>query len=243
MIQIAVCDDDKREVKGLKKRLAEYESNSDVSFQTSFYDKPEELLRDLEDSAACEIYLLDILMPGVSGIEIGRKIREKNENAVIIYVTSSPDFALDAFGVFAQRYLLKPVKEEDFRKVMDYAVMCSKQVPRFFSVKTSDGQQMFMYDDIEFIENKSRAIHIHTREGQEIKSKFIRQSFESLMQDVLLENNFIQVHKSYIINMEYVQVYSYNQLTMQSGELIPVSRNRQVEVKRKYLQYMSDNRR
>lgn len=243
MIQIAVCDDDKREVKELKKRLAEYESNSDASFQTSFYDKSEELLRELESTAACEIYLLDILMPGISGIEIGRKIREKNENAVIIYITSSPDFALDAFGVFAQRYLLKPVKEEDFRKVMDYAVACSKQVPRFFSIKTSYGQQSFMYEDIEFIENKSRMIHIHTREGKEIISKFIRQSFESLMQEVLLEDNFIQVHKSYIINMECVQIYRSNQLTMQSGKLVPVSRNRQVEVKRKYLQYLSDNRR
>ncbi len=150
------------------------------------------------------------------------------------------DYAFYAFRVFAQRYLLKPMKQKEFEEAMDFAVNQMTEKKKIFSVNTSKGIQRILYDDIEYIESISRTLQISVTSGEMIVSRFLRNSFEDDMEELLKSRNFIQVHKSFIVNVSHVKIYRRNQMVMQSEKIIPISKSKQTEVKRFYLKYISD---
>ena len=180
-------------------------------------------------------------MPQMNGIELGQSVRKADAQAVIIYLTSTMDFAYQAFGVFAQRYLLKPLKEPELYEAMDFAAANIHKLHMALNVNTSDGIQRVFYHEIEYVENAARALHIFATDGKEIVSRLLRRSFENDMECLLQSREFIQTHKSFIVNLNYVKLYSQGQITMRSGAQIPVSKSRQSETKRAYLQYISEH--
>lgn len=239
MIQIALCDDDQNTLDCLEKKIVWYAKEKTVDLYINKFDRAKELKEQLEQKKDYQIYLLDILMPDIDGISLGKVIREQNERAVIIYLTSSADYALSAFGVFAQRYLLKPIKQNEFYEAMDFAVEYAVQKQKILYVNTADGNRKLLYEEIEYIENVSRTLHILVADGEQVISRFLRRSFEHDMAELLKSGDFIQVHKSFIVNFHYIELYSQSQVVMKSKRLIPISRSRQTEVKRAYLKYIA----
>lgn len=239
MIQIALCDDDQKMLHDLEERIARYAEERVVDLHVNKFYQAKELEEQLKKKREYQIYFLDILMPDMDGIEIGKVIRKQNERAIIIYLTSSVDYALQAFGVFAQRYLLKPIKQKEFYEAMNFAVEQTLQKQKILHINTADGIRGILYDKIEYIENVSRTLHISEMDGESVISRFLRRSFESDMAELLENENFIQVHKSFIINLRWIKLYSQSQIVMCSEKLIPISRSKQTEVKRAYLQYIS----
>ncbi len=101
MLMVAICDDDASEVKKIEDFVRAYNGDFDITVYTS----SKELARAIEEGAAFDVYLLDIVMPKPDGIELARIIRQTDETAVIIYLTSHDGRALDAFSVRASQYL------------------------------------------------------------------------------------------------------------------------------------------
>ena len=97
------------------------------------------------------------------GIELGQVIRQSDEQAVIICLTSSKDFAYQAFGIYAQRYLLKPLDTERLYEAMDFAISDLCQKIRLLSINTAEGIQKISYQEIEYIENSARTLHVFKR--------------------------------------------------------------------------------
>ncbi|MDE6203237.1 MAG: LytTR family transcriptional regulator, partial [Lachnospiraceae bacterium] len=93
---------------------------------------------------------------------------------------------------------------------------------------------------IEYIENVSRILDIHLADGESIRSIFIRKSFDSEIEGLLKGNSFLQVHKSFVINMKYVKTLTQNNVIMESGKSIPISKARSAGVKKEYLLYVSE---
>ena len=106
----------------IKRLLTKYiENNDKIQFEAEYYLYSAELYRRIQARALGDIYILDMIMDGKTGIDIGALIRSIDKRSIIIYITSSDDFALEAYGVHAVRYLLKPVQEELFVEALDYA--------------------------------------------------------------------------------------------------------------------------
>ena len=207
----------------------------------STFSQAADLENQIHSGEAYEIYILDMLMPQRNGIEIGQEIRKSDERAVIIYLTSSMDFAYQAFGVFAQRYLLKPMNEAELFESLDFAVELVRKTQKLLYVNTAQGIQQIFYHEIEYVENSARALHIFAVNGEEIVSRLLRKSFENGISCLLSSSEFIQTHKSFIVNLSQVRLYELNLMTMRSGAQIPISKSRQTQVKRAYLKYISDN--
>ena len=239
MIQIALCDDDQKMLDCLEEKIVWYAKEKTVDLYINKFGRAKELKAQLEQKKDYQIYLLDILMPDMDGIALGKVIREQNERAVIIYLTSSVDYALSAFGVFAQRYLVKPVKQNEFYEAMNFAVEHALQKQKALYINTADGNRKILYEEIEYIENVSRTLHISVAGKEQITSRFLRRSFEHDMVELLKSRDFIQVHKSFIVNFRYIEIYNQSQIVMNSKRLIPISRSRQAEVKRAYLKYIA----
>lgn len=179
-------------------------------------------------------------MPEVNGVELGKIIRKRDERAVIIYLTSFMDYAFQAFGVFAQRYLLKPMEHREFEEAMDYAIEQVSQEQKTFNINTVDGIRLVQYHNIEYVESAFRTLQVTMADGEKVISRFLRKSFEDDMGELLERKNFIQVHKSFIVNLNYVKIYHRSHMIMQSEKVIPISKSKQAEVKRMYLKYVSE---
>lgn len=117
-MRIAICDDLPEQIKKIKCAVESFLLHrTDVFFEIESFDKAFDFL-DAQEKSNYEIVLLDICMPGLLGTDIAREIRKKRDNTEIIFLTTSDEFALDAFGVNAAHYLLKPFSQVEFNDAM-----------------------------------------------------------------------------------------------------------------------------
>lgn len=114
MIHIAICDDSKQERQILAALFKRYQELHATPLQIHIFQNGFSLLDAIDQGKRFDITILDILMPGENGIEIARNIRASGTDTEIIFLTSSPEYAVDSYEVKAQNYLLKPVTEEKF---------------------------------------------------------------------------------------------------------------------------------
>ncbi len=240
-MKLVICDDNLEDLAKLKRLLQIYRRRCpDIRIETELFSDAAPLLQQIRREEPADIYILDILLSDLTGIDLGTEIRKKNGKSVIIYVTSSDSFALDAYNIFAARYLLKPVDENRFFETMDYALFNSgTKTQLVYLVKTKNGLESIPYPEIEYIENCSRKLEIHLVNKDKITSIYMRQSFEEETKELLTAKNFIYVHKSFLINLNCVRKLSQSHLVMNSGASIPVSRKRIPDVKKEYLLFVS----
>ena len=241
-MKIVICDDSIEDLIKIEKLLRKYMgSYTNTEIEVEKYSNPSQLYNKICGKELADIYILDMLMDEKSGIDIGNRNRKADSKNVIIYVTSSDEFALDAYRVQAARYLLKPIKEEEFFEALDYALASTeiKNGPLYL-VKTKGGFVSIPYSKIEYIENASRVLDIHLTDGENIKSIFIRKSFDTEIEELLNDKSFLQVHKSFVINLKHVKRLTMNNVVMESGKSIPVSKARSAGAKKEYLIFASE---
>ncbi|MDE7322579.1 MAG: LytTR family DNA-binding domain-containing protein [Lachnospiraceae bacterium] len=241
-MKIVVCDDSMEDLVEIEGLLEEYKkNNTDIKFDVIRFTDSSALYQKIQEGELGDIYILDMIMSDKTGIDIGSLIRSTNERSVIIYITSSDDYALEAYGVRAVRYLLKPVRGELFFEALDYAVSDAAKVKKDaeYPVKTKEGLVFVPYSKIEYIENYSRVLNVWLTDGKIVKSIFIRKSFDEEVKVIAEDRNFLQVHKSFLVNLNYVKKLASGNIVMHSGRSIPVSRTRAADVKKEYLLFVS----
>ncbi len=240
-MKIVVCDDSLEYLLKIEKLLLKYqELNPGRNFEIEKYSDALKLCNKIQKKEIADVYILDIIMSDTTGIDIGNLLKKTKEGCVIIYITSSDDFALEAYGVHAIRYLLKPVKEGHFFEALDYAMSYTEtKKDALYLVKTKDGLVSVPYGKIEYIENVSRILEICLTDGEKLKSIFIRKSFDEEIIDLEKEKSFIKVHKSFLVNMKYIKKLSKDSIIMESGANLPVSKKNAAFVRKEYLLFVS----
>lgn len=241
-MKIVVCDDSIEDLAEIEGLLAKYkEINSNINIEIEQFSDAVELYQRIQEKNMADIYILDMIMSEKTGIDIGTLIRNSDKESIIVYITSSDDFAMEAYGVCAVRYLLKPVSEEQFFEALDYALSLTRLEKEItYPVKTKDGLIAVPYSKIEYIENYSRVLNICLTDGECIKSIFIRKSFDEEIKEIAQDKRFMQVHKSFLVNMNYVNKLTQSSILMESGKSIPVSKKRAADVKKEYLLYVNE---
>lgn len=242
-MKITICDDSIKDLLHTEKLLLKYKSlHPDKEFELEKFSDPSRLYQKISTGKLTDIYILDMLMPRRTGIDIGNLIRMSGCESVIIYITSSEDYALDAYSVHAVRYLLKPIDENRLFEALDYSFSYAKlRVDSLCLIKTKEGLLQRPYSKIEYVENAGRKLEVHMTDGEILKSLFIRKSFEEETQEIAAQRNFLQIHKSFLVNLDYVKQLTPDSIIMESGKRLPVSRAKAATVKREYLLFVSGN--
>lgn len=241
-MKIVICDDNIEDLIKIEKLINQYiKLYPNLEILTEKYSDPRKLYNRICEKDLADIYLLDMIMSEKTGIDLGRQLLKSSSDSIIIYITSSTDFALDAYSLHAERYLLKPLRETDLFEALDYA-LSSREIKKgpVFLIKTREGLVSAPHSKIEYVENVSRTLEIHLTDKEIIKSIFIRKSFDEEIEELLWDKNFLQVHKSFVINLKYVKKLLPNSVVMESGITIPVSKKRTAEVKKEYLLFYSE---
>ena len=156
MIRIAVCDDDTEFLKSIVSIIEDWSGQSRIPVEICCFDNGDDLITQ-NTIRRIDIIFLDIIMPLFSGMETAKEIRKRDTAVQIIFLTSSPEFALESYDVKAKGYLLKPVDEEKLRELL-YDCSHNLQEERHLVLKTKFGYQKLYYHDIEYIEVQNKVV-------------------------------------------------------------------------------------
>ena len=217
MYRIAICDDEKSSAAFAAELLDKYRrEHPKLEFKVDTFYSSLDLL-EAAGKKPYDIYLLDIYVDKLSGIEIAESIKESNESAKIIFMTSSNAFYKDAFRIQAVHYLEKPILEQDFFEAMDR--VCITNDIRYLTVRESGEVSKINIDDILYIESEDHYKRIVTTQ----KSFFVRSTMQTLMDEINCEY-FHAFGMKTIINLKKVLKITKDVVTMDDGAKFPVPR-------------------
>lgn len=240
MLRIAICDDDIKELENTYKMICEFaETKPEIDFYIRRFQSAYDMLECINTGINFNIYILDVIMPLMNGIDVGAKIREKDENAVIIYLTTSPDYAVKSYSVFAFQYLLKPVNQKELFIFLGKAIdKINFKAFQSFPVKTKQGVTAVRYHTIMFIEYSNHIMVFHLSDTTVLISVILREPFDIAAAEILKDYRFIKPHVSFIVNLSFVSDISKKDFILKNDTLIPISKNIYTEVKKKYIDFL-----
>lgn len=239
MLQIAVCDDNIEELSNIVQLINQYKTSKNYSFDYAIFPNGFELISALEKGTRFNIYCLDIIMPGFNGIDVAKDIRIFDKTAQILFFTSSPEFALESYSVKAFNYVLKPISKEKFFLTFDEILerLQAEKGEEAFIVKSIEGIQKILIQNLVFAEVIGRNVLYHLRSGKVIECI---ESFSSVCSNLMKYGCFIKPHRSYLVNMQYVDTIENHQITLQTLSSIPIAQGKSKEIKVQYLNYQME---
>lgn len=241
MFHIAICDDSRQEMEVILALLSMYQAERPgCMLQTHSFDAGAELLGKIKTGQSFDLFLLDILMPGLSGIELARELRSQDDNVPLVFLTSTPEYALDAFNVQASHYILKPMKADSLFPVLDKIVFArNKMQDNFILVSTPDSTVKISFSSIICVESMYHKMLFYLTDGSKLVSKNIRTPFAEAVAPLIADKRFLYAHKSYVLNMEQVKEITGNSFVMKDSTIVPVPRYKFAVAKNTYLDYIS----
>lgn len=216
MIKIAICDDESVMCATLKHLISQKLELLKTPFTTACFSRAQTLLSSPLDF---DLIFLDIGMPDLDGISAARMLRERGFLGSLIFVTIMPEYMPEAFEVEAVDYLCKPIDEARLENALKRALKhIEKRGKASLFIQTMNWCRCISPDDIYYCEVINRKIYLHTRD--EVIEYYGR------LKDLekKLNEDFIKCHRSYLINLAFLQKYENSQVTLEDGSQIPVSR-------------------
>ena len=238
MLRIALCDDEENQLNQAAAMLNAYLiSRPDLSGQVELFHGGSSLLARMEEAGGFDLYVLDILMPELSGIDTGRRLRALGDGGEIIYLTSSNDFAADSYDVHAFFYLLKPVNEGKLFQVLDAAVENLKRRRNSaVVVTTADGPQRILLEHIRYVERVGRFIRYYCTDST-IDSQTIRITFREAVAPLLADRRFCLCGASFVLNFQYVAGVKGQSALLDNGQAVILPRTSATEFKKAWGNY------
>lgn len=205
-MRIAICDDQASCLEQTVRAAEQYAAlHPERNLVFTSFSYPDDLIEATEKIGGFDVYILDIVMPGMNGISLGLKLRNGGYDGKIIYLTSSEDYSLDAFRVKAFDYILKPITEEAFNKVLDEALaQIALKKERYLLVKTKDRSIRIAYDSILYATLNRRTIIYHLTGGRTVESTSLRSTFSEATADLLMDRRFQLCSVSMAVNFDHI---------------------------------------
>ncbi|RKM55942.1 DNA-binding response regulator [Butyrivibrio sp. CB08] len=231
MFKLAICDDEKSSAAEAAELLERYrKSRGNLDFETDIFYTSIDLLTAIEKKAY-DIYLLDIYIDKINGIDIAKAIKKNNEDAHIIFMTSSNAFYKDAFRIHAVHYLEKPILEEDFFDAMD-RVCVVEEDNAYYTFRDSGEVHRVPVSDILYVESEDHYKRIVV--GDE--SFLVRSTMQEIRQE-LNEPFFYELGVKSLINLKKVLKITKDVIVMEDGKEFSVPRGKYRTVSEMVLKY------
>lgn len=222
MIRIAVCDDEEYICVCLEDMLTDILQDKNVQFEIDTFSSGESLCRELE-RRDFDIIFLDIELPEVSGIDVGRYIREalKNEIVQIAYISAKEGYAMELFEFRPINFLVKPLEKEKVARVMEKYFIITEQDNHVFEYKKRMEYYKVPMSEILYFESRGR------------KDEFYA-SMEKVY-DAVKKHDFLFIHQSVIVNYRFIKKISYEEAVMVDGTILSISQSRRKAIKSMYM--------
>lgn len=236
MYHIFICDDDEEFLNTTKKNIEDILIKKKLYINLHSYISAKNMIFDLQgQNLSTAIFFMDIVMPGMSGIEAVKIIRNMGIEAQVIFLTSSKKHVFEALDLMPMQYLIKrDFSELKFEKVLMMAIKtCCRKSSDFFCYKTSRTVKRISVDKIMFFEVKNRVVLIYKEDGSIDEFYSTMKSLE----EVFKSKYFVRIHRSYLVNLEYVNSLEKKHITFNNRAILPVGEKYSEKVKYMYEEY------
>lgn len=163
--------------------------------------------------------MLDIELPGISGMELARRVRQSDRQLQIVFVSGYSDYLADGYEVEALHYLLKPVSAQKLDAVLDRALERLDARGRSLLVESDEGLCRLPLSEIRWLEVMGNYVTIHA--GRDYT---LRKPLKDL--EPLLDESFFRTGRSFLVNLRFVKEVTRTQVTLTDASTVPLSRRR-----------------
>lgn len=236
-MKIAICEDQKVQIELINNYINSWAKEKNIDIAIDNFKSAEEFLFKWSDYNKYDIIFLDVNLGKMSGVELSNIIREKNKEMDIVFVTGIFKYALHGYRVRALQYLMKPVKEEDLYYCLNNTLDRIRSEEEVFSLVLETGKKTIKldYNEIYYFIMFSPYIDIHTSSEKITIRKNI-----SEIEKILPNEYFIRCHRSYIINVKHIKSINKNNVLLENGVNIPISRGKYKEVNDTFINYICE---
>ncbi len=240
MIRIAVCDDNIDELNHVNHILQSYQRKQysclDVqTFRTGF-----SLLNAIDCGTSFDIVLLDIIMPGENGIDIARQIRKNDAQVKLFFLTSSVEYAVESYEVRASNYIVKPISGEKLCHIIEDCISGIEQDDQAgLILRTGSNQYMrVLYSKLMYAEAMRKTVDLHLSDQSVVSSVMTFTKLMSLLEGC---HDFVKTHRSYMVNLHYVEHINKKEIVMINGDRIPIPPKKYPEVSKLFFDFSFHN--
>lgn len=214
MFCIGICDDEKYTCTYLKEIIYAFGEKRKIEVDVRVWYQEEELYSYLQQDKMLDILFLDIELISTTGIEVGQYIRGEmgNRELLIIFISSQKRYAMSLFRIQPIDFLIKPLKESKVEEVLEHCIKEYEKRNQVFDYRIKGEHYKVNYKDIRYFHSDNKMIKI-VKKNEEVV-------FRGKLRDLVdrVPSNFILIHQSFLINMDYVTAFNYETVTIESIE-------------------------
>lgn len=230
MYRIVICDDEIIFCNQIEKLLRKYTESLDTDIDIQIYTNSDAFLEDIRKSA--DLYLLDIRMPGHSGLELAEVIRSISPDAKIIFISSLQDAVYESIRYAPFRFIRKEYMETELKEAVDAFFKNYKPVASILELSTSNGEVFIPAITIHYVETSGHYLNFCT-----VSQTYTVRGKISDFAPILLPNSILQVNQSFLVNLNYVTSYHNHKITLENHNIISISRPYRNCFKEEFLKY------
>lgn len=232
MIKIGLCDDISVQLSIISDIVDKYCKDHNLEADIQEFTSGEDLIAYVENNGFFDIYFLDMILPGLQGIEIGQKLREMGDNGKIVYLTATSEYAVESYEVNAFFYMLKPISKNMIFKVLDKAldeledsIEEEEKQDKKIEIKTHEGKKIVRVRDIMFVDIVNRGLCFHMTDGNVLEGPMLRIPFSEAVSGLLIYDKFIFAGSHLLINEYNIDKAEKNSVFFKNGVQLFLSKN------------------
>lgn len=234
MIKIAICDDCELDRELIFQYVNEYCRINNIVSEIRIFDHPDTLISECEKFRP-HIYILDIVMPMITGIEAARELRWNQKDAKIIFTTSESSFALESFDVNPTNYLLKPVNKDKLYESLELALKHIEiDEDKTITIKIKGGFRTLVLKNIMYLEYRNHIVTYCMYDGETVSTVTQRIGFTEYIRVNAENMPIVQCHESFAVNIDAVDKLTKTDVYLKNGDQVPVSKSRYGQVSEAY---------
>lgn len=232
-MRIVIVDDDSFFTKIVGKEVKDFFAEKKESVKIKCCDG-HTLLKELQVWKHYDIYLLDVQMPEMDGLELAEKIHDLDANARIVFLTSFDKYACQSYQVKAYYYILKDSYQKELLRILEQVCIEEEENRKeYYIILTETKYYRIKINDILYLTKEKKYVIFHCLNGMEYKE---RKGIESIYSN-LPHERFLVVNRGIVVNMKYIVKYAKREITIQDGKVFPVSRREGAVVKDRLADY------
>lgn len=233
---LAVCDDEEYYAEELYRYISTYGNERELDIVCDTYPSGKALLEKVENGESYDMVFLDVEMPEIDGIRTAVLLKQKLEFVVICFATSFDEYAMNAFELSAEGYMIKPVAYKKLKEVLDKALILldyhknrEEAEKKYIEIEVGRGKEIIDVTKILYLEKRRNQCVFHFRDRELICYQSLVNVFKLLNQ-----NLFLYTHQGYIVNLDEIKQVGKEWVYLGEGVEVPLSRGKAKEVRQRH---------
>lgn len=239
MINIAICDDESQYIRKMEDSIQSIMKKEKAEeYAIDVFSSSKALEKKLKEKQIYHVIFLDINMPEMSGLELAQKIRKRDKEVILVFMTAFLDYAIEGYRLNVLRFLWKDMLEQLLPECMEAVLRRLQWDKKTITCPFIEGTKEILLTDIGYIESQKHKLKFHLLHNEQ-KEYLLYDKLDNMDEQLALYG-FIRIHKSFLVNSMYIKRISNYRVKLQDGEELPIPREKFRQIKEKYYSLKGD---